>query len=255
MKMPLYRLTIETIFQRKVWVIMLFCLLLFPLVLPFFTPHNVNPTLIDPARAQAAWVTLWVVSIGWGFFQAAGFGCNNANSGLGSYFLSAGVSRVSQMIQIWLACLTFVLPLVAVTLIVSLVGAMPDGDAGAWVVTNLQYTLLLVLVVSPLMMISLSLGSRFGATAGYVLPLFLVLYGMYGVGYLTMMTDVEDNVFLDTLYVLSPHYHLADLTSRLVFKQGGMLGSEFLQLVGYFVGVKLILIVLSALFFKVKPSA
>lgn len=240
--------------------IMLLCVLLFPLVLPYFTPYDENPTLIAPARAQAAWVTLWVVSIGWVLFQSAGFGDHSTRSGLGSYFLSSGMSRVNQMVQIWFACLTFLLPLVIVTLLVCLIGAMPSGsevagEVGVWIAANLQYSLLLFLVVSPLMMLSISLGSRFGATAGYVLPLFLALYGMYGVGYLAMMTEVEDNVLLDAIYVFSPHYHLADLTPRLVFKQGSMRGGEYLQLVTYFVGVKLVFTMLSALLFRVKPSA
>lgn len=232
---------------------MLLCVFLFPLILPYLTPYDVNPTMIEPARAQAAWGTLWVVSIGWVLFQSAGFGDHTARSGLGSYFLSAGISRVSQMLQMWLACLTFLIPLLFVTLVLSVLGSMPDGGAGAWVAVNFQYALLLVLVVSPLMMLSISLGSRLGATAGYVLPLFLALYGMYGVGYLAMMTEVEDNVLLDTIYVFSPHYHLADLTPRLVFKQGSMIGAEFFQLVAYFIGVKLVFTMVSTLLFRAKP--
>ena len=256
MNMSLFRLTLATIIQRKVWVIMLLCVALFPTVLPYLTPHDANPTLIQPARAQAAWVTLWVVSIGWILFQAAGFGDNTSKSGLGSYFLSGGMSRVCQMIQLWLACVIFLLPLVVVTLAVVILGAMPSGEGqvGMWIAVNLQYALLLILVVSPLMLVAISLGSRFGATAGYVVPLFLALYGMYGVGYLAMMTEVEDNVILDTIYVLSPHYHLADLTPRLIFSQGAMLGSEFMQVVMYFLGLKLIFSVFSALIFRAKSA-
>ena len=99
------------------------------------------------------------------------------------------------------------------------------------------------------------MGSRFGATIGYLLPLSLSLYGIYGVGYLGMMTSVEGNVLIEWLYVISPHYHLADLTPRLVFKHGSMLTSEFLQLVAYFVGVKLILSMFSTVCFQAKPAA
>ena len=255
--MQLYRLTLATIIQRKVWIIATLCVLALPLILPYLTSYERNPSLIEPARAQAAWICLWVVSLAWGLFQAARFGDDSARSGLGAYFLSTGVSRLSQMIQIWLACLTFLIPLTVITVAVCLIGAMPgdDGQAKMWIATNLQYAALFLLVVAPLALVAISVGSRFGATVGYLFPLSLSLYGVYGVGYLAMMTAVQDNVLLDWLYVVSPHYHLADLTPRLVFKHGSMLTSEFLQLVAYFIGVKLVLSMLSTVCFQAKPAS
>ena len=242
--------------QRKVWIIALFCALILPIVLPYLTPYESNPSLIEPARAQAAWGCLWVVTIAWLFFQAARFGDDTARSGLGAYFLSSGVSGLSQMMQIWLACLSFLLPLVLVTLAVCFIGAMPSDSAQAqmWIATNLQYAALFLLVVTPLMMVAASVGSRFGSTVGYLIPLCMSVYGMYGVGYLAMMTDAQSNLLLDWLYVVSPHYHLADLTPRLVFKHGSMLGSEFLQLVIYFAGIKIVLAMLSTLTFQPKAA-
>jgi len=253
--MQLYRLTLATMLQRKVWIIALLCALLLPIILPYLTPHESNPSLIEPARAQAAWICLWVVTIAWVFFQAARFGDDTARSGLGAYFLSAGVSRVSQMMQIWLACLTFLLPLVAITVALCLIGAMPSeaSQAKMWVATNMQYAALFLLVIMPLVMLAAAVGSRFGSTIGYLVPLCLSVYGIYGVGYLAMMTTVQNNVLLDWLYVVSPHYHLADLTPRLVFRHGSMLGSEFLHLVAYFVGIKLVLSMISTLCFQAKP--
>ena len=242
--------------QRKVWIIALFCALVLPIVLPYLTPYESNPSLIEPARAQAAWGCLWVVTIAWLFFQAARFGDDTARSGLGAYFLSSGVSGLSQMMQIWLACLSFLLPLVLVTLAVCFIGAMPSDSAQAqmWIATNLQYAALFLLVVTPLMMVAVSVGSRFGSTVGYLIPLCMSVYGMYGVGYLAMMTDAQSNLLLDWLYVVSPHYHLADLTPRLVFKHGSMLRSEFLQLVVYFAGIKMVLAMLSTLTFQPKAA-
>jgi hypothetical protein len=242
--------------QRKVWIIALFCVLLLPLILPYLTPYESNPTLLEPARAQAAWVCLWMVSIAWLFYQAARFGDDTARSGLGAYFLSSGVSGLSQMTQIWLACLTFLFPLVALTLAICFIGAMPgdSGEAKMWVATNLQYAALFLLVVTPLMMLAISAGSRFGSTIGYLIPLCLSIYGIYGVGYLAMMADVQSNLVLDLIYVMSPHYHLADLTPRLVFKHGSMLSAEFLQLVVYFAGIKMVLAMISTLTFQPKAA-
>jgi hypothetical protein len=254
--MQLYRLTLATMIQRKVWIIALLCTFLLPGVLPYLTPYESNPALIEPARAQAAWVCLWVVTAAWLFFQAARFGDDASRSGLGAYFLSSCVSGLSQMMQIWLACLTFLLPLVAITLGVCFVGAMPSdaGQAQMWVATNLQYAALFLLVVTPLMMVAVSIGSRFGSTIGYLIPLCMSIYGMYGVGYLAMMTEVQSNLLLDWLYVVSPHYHLADLTPRLVFKQGSMLSSEFLQLVVYFAGIKIVLAMFASLTFQPRAA-
>lgn len=242
--------------QRKVWIIGLFCVLCLPLILPYLTPYESNPTLLEPARAQAAWVCLWVVSIAWLFYQAARFGDDTARSGMGAYFLSSGVSGLSQMIQIWLACLTFLFPMVGLTLAICLLGAMPgdSGEAMMWVATNLQYVALFLLVVTPLMMLAISAGSRFGSTIGYLIPLCLSIYGIYGVGYLAMMADVQSNLLLDLIYVMSPHYHLADLTPRLVFKHGSMLSTEFLQLVVYFAGIKMVLAMISTLAFQPKAA-
>jgi|GEM_PF-283709 hypothetical protein len=252
-----YRITLATILQRKVWIIAILCVLVLPLILPYLTSYERNPSLIEPARAQAAWICLWVVALAWILFQAARFGDDSARSGLGAYFLSAGISRVSQMFQLWCACLTFLVPLVMVTVAVCLIGAMPSGDGQAqiWITTNLQYAALFLLVVAPLALVAISVGSRFGATVGYLLPLSLSLYGIYGVGYLAMMTSVQGNVVIEWLYVISPHYHLADLTPRLVFKHGTMLTSEFLHLVAYFIGIKLVLSMLSTICFQAKSAA
>lgn len=254
--MRLYRLTLATIIQRKVWLVVFLCALVLPWVLPYLTPHESNPSLIQPARAQAAWVLLWGLSIMWVFFQAARFGDDTAKSGLGAYFLSSGVSRVSQMLQIWAACLTFLLPLVLVAVAICLIGAMPSGEGQPemWIATNIQYAVLFLLVVAPLMMLAIAMGSRFGGTIGYLVPLCLSVYGMFGVGYLAMMTSMQDNAFLNWLYVISPHYHLADLTPRLVFKHGSMLTPEFFQLVAYFVGLKLVISMFSTLCFRAKPA-
>ena len=255
--MQLYRLTLATILQRKVWIVAFLGVLVLPIILPYLTPHESNPTLIEPARAQASWVTLWVVSVAWVLFQASRFGDDTANSGIGAYFLSAGISRVRQMIQIWMACMTFLLPLVVVTVAVCLIGAMPgdESQSSMWMVTNLQYAALFILVIAPLAMLAISIGSRFGGTVGYIVPVCLSVYGLFGVGYIAMMTDLRDNVVLDWLYVLSPHYHLADLTPRLVFKQGSMIGSEFIKLVVYFFVLKLVLSMIATFCFRAKQAA
>jgi len=254
--MQLYRLTLATILQRKVWVIALLWLVVLSMVLPNIMAYN-NPTLIEPARAQSAWVSLWLITMIWIIFQAARFGEDNARSGLGSYFLALGKSHVNQLLQIWLACLTFLIPLVLVTIGICLVAAMP-GDpqqAKVWAVLNDQSGSLFILAIAPLLLLASSLGSRLGSTAGLVVPVFLLLYGLYGVGTIGMMSDKTDSAFLDWLIVFSPHYHLADLTERLVFRLGKMVWSEYFQIFGYFLGLGFVLGSFSALLFRAISNA
>ncbi len=252
--MQLYRLTFSTILQRKVWLIALLCAGLLPMILPYLTPYESNSTLIQPARAQAAWVSLWVITMLWVFFQAARFGDDNARSGLGSYFLSAGVSSIRQLFQIWAACLSFLLPLVAVAVAVCWFGAMPgDPDqAKDWMLLNAQYAGVFLLVTAPLAMLGIALGSRVGGTVGYLVPLSLLVFGLYGVDYVAMVADSKESAFLDWLYVLSPHYHLADLTERFVFKLGSMVGSEYALNAAYLAGIGLVWVAIASLTFRSK---
>jgi hypothetical protein len=255
--MHLYKLTLVTILQRKVWLIAFLCAGVLPLILPYLTPYESNPTLIQPARAQAAWVGLWVISMLWVFFQAARFGDDNARSGMGSYFLSRGVSNMSQLFQIWLACMTFLIPLVVIAVAVCWFGAMPgDPDqAHAWILLNWQYAGVFLIAIAPLMILGVALGSRVGGTVGFLVPLSLLLYGLYGVGYVEMVADSKDIPVLDWLFVASPHYHIADLTERFVFKLGAMVGSEWLLNASYLTGVGLVLVAISMLSFRSKSIA
>ena len=81
----------------------------------------------------------------------------------------------------------------------------------------------------------------------------LTVYGLYGVGYLGQMIKLRDNALLEWLYALSPHYHLADLTPRLVFKMGSYPSETFVSLLIYFVGITLVLGVLSSGLFRTDP--
>jgi hypothetical protein len=250
----LYRLSLATILQRKVWVVALLWLLLIPAVLPNIMSYNIS--LVQPARAQAVWVSLWLLSITWIFFQGARLGEDTARSGLGAYFSSVGVSKTRQLFQISGACSSFFLSLIVIAVAICLFTAMPGDSKQAemWVMLNVQYGLLFFFVTAPLLLLSIALGSRLGTTVGYVVPLALVLYGLYGVNHMGSLLSGKD-AGLEWLFVFSPHYHLADLTERMVFKQGSLVTSEFLQILGYFTGIGLVTSVISILCFRVKSLA
>jgi hypothetical protein len=142
--------------------------------------------------------------------------------------------------------------MMVLTFLISTFTAMPGDplEAHHWVVTNLQYTLLFLLVVAPLLALAIALGTRFNGAAAYAVTIGLALYGLFGIGYLEVFLADNDNVVLNLLYLVSPHYHLSDLTSRLVFKLGAIEAAELGRIVAYLGGLALLTVGLSYQFFR-----
>jgi len=255
--MRLFRLTLSTIFLRKAWVICVLCVVLLPFVLPWISSASEKPVLIQPARIQAAWSTLWIVTMLWGFFTAAKQGEINATSGTGEYFLTTGLGPTRQLVEIWLAVFAFIVPLVVLTAAITLFTTSPSDPAerSIWWTLNLQYVALFLLVAAPLLCLATALASRFGAVTGFVVPLGLTVYGLYGVGYLENMLKLEQNPILQGIWLFSPHYHFADLTQRLYFKSGPLPTSAFWSMGGYFLGIFALYAGISRLSFRTKLSS
>lgn len=252
--MNLYKLTLTTIVTRKTFAIFAVLFLVLPLLLPLITPWEEKPQLIEPARAQTAWGMLWLLALGWLFYQGASFGDRWASRGVLEYLKTLGMGRLSQLIQIWLSCLTpfvgFILGVVAICLLF----AMPSNpeEAKMWVAANLQYALLHLLVVGPLALVAIALGTRLNATAAYVITGALAIYGLFGIGYLDFFLSQSGQPFLDFLYLISPHFHLADLTNRLVFKLGALDAASFTNSVLYLAGLGLVLTGIACVLYREK---
>lgn len=241
--MELYRLTFTSIISRKTFAIFTLLLLTLPFVLPYMTPWESKPSLIEPARAQMAWMLLWASAIGWLLFQGATIGDKWASNGIFEYFKTLGVTKWRQMAQVWLSCFTVFGLMVAIAFGISTFFAMPGDteEARHWITTNLQYLLLFLLVVAPLLALAISLGTRFNGAVAYAITTALAFHGLFGIGYLEIFLADNTNPILNLFYVLSPHYHLADLTSRLVFKLGALPGSELVRMAIYLGGIGLII--------------
>jgi hypothetical protein len=251
--MDLFRLTFTTLIARKVWVVAILAAVLFPLVAPHLVPAETNTKLIEPARAQSAWTVTWLIGILWTLSQAARFGDTNSRTGVGAYFRSQGCGAIKQILGMWSAIMLFLLPIVACAVLVCLLFAMPGDskEASMWVATNLQFAVLFLLTIGPLALLGVGLSSRFGALVGYVLPTSLCLYGLYGVGYVRM--TMRDSPVLEWVYALSPQYHLADLTPRLIFKMGSLTSLEFFHFTAYFLAVTVVLGSFATLLFRTDP--
>jgi hypothetical protein len=239
--MNLYRLTLTTILTRKTFAVFAVLFLVLPLALPLLTPWEAKPQLIEPARAQTVWSMLWLLALGWMFYQAAAIGDRWASHGILEYLKTLGAGKFSQMLQIWLSCLTFLAGFLALVLSISLLFAMPGNsqEARMWVAMNLQYAWFFLLVVAPLTALAAALGTRFNAVVAYMVTAGLAIYGLFGIGYLDFFLSKTGHPFFDLLYIASPHYHLADLTERLIFKLGAVEVSSFWNITLYLAGLGL----------------
>lgn len=254
--MRLFRLTLATIFQRKAWVICVIAVAALPFALPYLSSASERPVLVQPARVQAAWSTLWICALVWGLFTASREGDSNAKSGIGEHFESTGLTKTHQLLQIWLACFSYIIPLAIIVTLVCQFAAQPSlpQEKEMWLTLNFQYLTLFLLVIAPLQLLATSLSSRFGATSGFCATLLLAFYGLFGVSYLDSMLKVEENPIIQGLLYFSPQYRYADLTQRMYYKSGALTGDTFTLTAFYFLGLALICLGISRLIFRSKSS-
>lgn len=255
--MRLFRLTLATIFRKKAWALCLFAVLVLPFALPLISSASEKPVLVQPARIQAAWGTLFVCTMVWGFFAAARLGESNTRSGTGEYFRTTGLSATRQLFEIWLALFTFIVPLALAATGICLFAAMPSSPAekGMWWVLNFQYLALFLLVFAPLLALACALASRFGGIAGFGVTFLIAIYGLYGVGYLDNMLKVEAHPALQALWLYSPQYRFADLTQRLYFKTGALSPEVFGNMLIYFTAILAVHTGISRICFRTNAGA
>lgn len=213
--------------------------------------------MVQPARIQTAWATLFLCTMFWGFFSAARLGESNTQSGTGEYFKTCGLSATRQLFEIWLAVSTFIIPLALAAVAICLFAAMPSNadERNMWWLLNLQYFALFILVFTPLLALAIAIASRFGATCGFAVTFLITLYGLYGVGYLDQMLQIEANKILEAIWLYSPQYRYADLTQRLYFKTGALSGDVFANMFLYFTAILAITAGISRLCFRTNQTA
>lgn len=255
--MRLFKLTFATIFLRKAWAICLFAILVLPFVLPEISSASEKPILVQPARIQAAWGTLFICTMFWGFFSASRLGEANTRSGTGEYFRTTGLSGTRQLFEIWLALFAYIVPMALVATGICLFAAMPANEAekSMWWTLNFQYLTLFLLAVAPLLALACALASRFGGISGFGVTILIAIYGLYGVGYLDNMLKLEANSFLQAIWLYSPQYRFADLTQRLYFKTGALSTDVFLNLILYFTAILAVNTGISRLCFRTSLKA
>jgi len=100
--------------------------------------------------------------------------------------------------------------------------------------------------------VAIALGTRLNATAAYVITGAIAVYGLFGIGYLDFFLSQSGQPFFDFLYLISPHFHLADLTNRLTFKLGALDATSFAHSAIYLAGLGLVLTGFACVLYREK---
>ncbi|MGJ8671659.1 hypothetical protein [Rubritalea sp.] len=252
----LFKLSLVMAVRQKTFFVVLLLLALGPFVFQQMTNYVADPSVLAPARAQAAWQLAWLAACLWLSYLAANLGGEHVRSKMGEYFLSRGEGRGSQMLALSACAAVFAVAIALLPMLVSIFAAAP-GDAEElkhWVVLCVQHGVLMLLLTLSLTQLAIALASRFGALVGYTGSVFVYLLGFYAVLAVEKMVIGEDAFYMDLLYVVLPHFYLADLTHRFVHSQGAMSNSEFFAVFEYLAGWGILLSVLSYLIFTPKKK-
>lgn len=252
----IFKLSLATAIRQKSVFLVLLLLAVLPFVLQQMTNFQVDPSVSRPAIAQAAWQLVWAGACFWLVYNAANMGGGHVRSRLGEYFLSGGVTKSSQLCGLWLTTMLFAFLMVVVAVTVCVCAAAPEGETEFrhWLVLNVQHAVFFLVVVSAVNQFVIALASRFGALVGYSGGLFLYLCGFYLVLVVEKIVLSKDIFALDTLYVVLPHFYLADLTHRFVHQQGALTTPEFMGVFEYLAGLSILLSTCAYLTFTPKQK-
>lgn len=250
----MFKFTLSTIHHsRSLWLPVLL-LALVPWMIPFVSPTEEEPIIYQPALAQGAWQTLWVVGTFFSILTAASIGRMFEENKINEYYSSLGTGNLkrflAQLTPIW--GLTSIMGLIPV--IICIAGAMPSAteDKNMWVAMQLQAWALWTVSIPVWTSIALALGNRISSPVATVAALLFFYYGKEGIQYLDMVRrNLDANQFLrnvaETGWAAGPHIHFADTTSRMVFKMGPVEPSKFLAILLYLIGASLLVTMATSL--------
>jgi hypothetical protein len=100
-----------------------------------------------------------------------------------------------------------------------------------WVKLVLQYSFLFLLCGTPLTMLSVALGTRTAEVVAFLATTGLLFLGLFGSIWLAPVLGGSESGILKSVWLALPHYHLADLTPRLVFKMGPLPIADFIDII------------------------
>ncbi len=226
---PLFRICLTGQIVRGSCWLLLAGAFAFAWAMPLLTPWDENPQILQPARAQAAWTYAWLALFTWLPYQTATLGRRLRVDGLLEFHRARGRHPHSLWLQaaaapiLWLVVIALAASVVCVTL------CLPKNPAEAqlWYYLVAQYAVLYVTVGTPLILLGLALGTCAGDVIAFCVPIFLLFLGLMAASWLEPMLAGSSALLHRWLWLALPHYHLADLTPRLVFKMGHLPVADF----------------------------
>ena len=204
--------------------------MVFTWLAPLIAPWEENPQILQPARAQAVWGYAWLALLTWLPFQAAALGHRLRTEGMLEHEHAAGTGRLSLWLQLGGAILVWLVALALLAALLSGIWCLPAraGEAGLWLQLVGQYTALYLLCAVPLVLLAVALGTRTAEVIAFLVPTGLLVTGLFGAAWLAPLLGGSSSELLQSIWLAVPHYHLADLTPRLVFKMGPLASADFL---------------------------
>ncbi len=225
----LFRLCLAGFFKRGSCWLLLLALFLFVWVMPLLTPWDEQPQILQPARAQSAWLYVWLALFTWLPFQAAALGRRQRAEGLLEFLRARGTGvgtlfvQMGASVMVWLVGLLLLAGIICSTLCLP---RNPD-EARQWVTLVIQYMVLAGVGGGPLLLLAVALGTKAGEVVAFLIPVSLLFLGLIAASWLAPMLAGSDALLFRSAWLALPHYHLADLTPRLVFKMGPLTGADF----------------------------
>jgi hypothetical protein len=141
-----------------------------------------------------------------------------------------GISPVSIWTQIGASVIIWMVAVILITCVICLTVCLPKNPEEAWLWLGLvlQYATLYTLVAVPLVLLGVALGTCAGEVIAFLIPAFLLFTGLVAASWMEPMLTGSSSVVHRLAWLALPHYHLADLTPRLVFKMGPLAQGDFL---------------------------
>jgi hypothetical protein len=232
-KLPIFRICLSGLSARGSCWLLLGGGVIVAWLVPMQTPWEENLAVLQPARAQAAWVYAWIAMFTWLPYQGAALGHRLRIEGLLEHMRAGGQSAASLCLQITAAVAVWMvgLGLLATVVVVGFCSPSQPQEAILWLQVVLQYFTLYTLSAIPLLLLAVALGSRTSEVLAFLVPVGLLFGGVFGGRWLTPIFADSESPAFKVLWLILPHYHLADLTPRLVFKMGPLPTTPFLQII------------------------
>ena len=228
---PLFRLCLAGFARRGSCWLLLVGVFTFVWVMPLLTPWDEQPQILQPARAQAAWLYVWLALFTWLPFQAASLGKRLRSEGLLEFLQARGTGLWTLYLQMGASVLVWFGAVIVLAVTVCMSVSVPRHalEAWPWFVLVSQYAVLAALSGAPLLLLGVALGTRAGEVIAFLVPVFLLFLGLMAASWLAPMLAGSDALLFRGAWLVLPHYHLADLTPRLVFKMGPMGWGAFID--------------------------